>query len=77
MSSISELYSFMDASDATLARKVLGEGGPEEAEGEDAAAATEEEGETAGFGAHTVHSTLGSPCRDICQRSLRAVAMHI
>lgn len=30
VNSISELYSFMDGADATLARKVLGEGGEEE-----------------------------------------------
>jgi len=52
VSTVSELYTFMDASDATLARKVLGEGAdePEAAQpplsprgpGQDAA---EEEGE--------------------------------
>lgn len=30
VNSISELYSFMDGADSTLARKVLGEGGAEE-----------------------------------------------
>lgn len=46
VSSISELYSFMDASDATLARKVLGEGASEQA-ADDASGAEhdQEEGE--------------------------------
>eukprot|EP00879_Flechtneria_rotunda_P005416 GHRR01005708.1.p1 GENE.GHRR01005708.1~~GHRR01005708.1.p1 ORF type:complete len:1495 (+),score=578.36 GHRR01005708.1:300-4784(+) len=36
VNSISELYSFMDSADATLARKVLGEGGEEQHEGQPA-----------------------------------------
>jgi hypothetical protein len=45
VSSISELYSFMDASDATLARKVLGEGASDQQADEAGAAEHGEQAE--------------------------------
>lgn len=50
VSSISELYSFMDASDATLARKVLGEGAIDQDEAAGGPEATEGAGRAAGLG---------------------------
>lgn len=75
VSSISELHSFMDASDATLARKVLGEGASEQAADDASGAEHDQEEGEAGEERHgrLVRCTCAGDLRGNCHTVTTAV----